>query len=248
MCAASTTPAEGEFAGLTAAPEWRGRQRMVLGTARRLAPGLIRTLGQSWRWELPRGVPEGALNTPPRPAIYVFWHRCILPIAWFARDHGFGVLVSQHFDGEIISQVAQRLGYRLFRGSSTRGGQDALLAMTTALQQGQPIALTVDGPRGPRFQAKAGAIRLAQATGAPIYALHASPRHAWTLRSWDRLQVPAPFTGMRGVWAGPLRVPAEATTEEMESLRQEMEGMLNRLRRESDFQPAEEAEQRKDTR
>lgn len=247
MRAASTTSAEGEFAGVTAAPAWGGKQRLLLGAARGVTPALIRSLGKTWRWDLPTGVPEGAFAEPPRPAIYVFWHRCILPIAWFARDHGFGVLVSQHFDGELISQVAERLGYRLFRGSSTRGGQDALLAMTTALERGQPIALTVDGPRGPRFQAKGGAIRLAQATGAPIYALHASPRQAWTLRSWDRMEIPKPFTRLRGLWAGPITVAADARAEEMEAKRLAMQAMLNGLRQQGDFRDAETADSRKET-
>lgn len=248
MRAASTTSAEGEFAAPTAAPAWNGKQRLTLGAARGMTPALIRALGRTWRWELPAGVPEGAFTMPPRPAIYVFWHRCILPIAWFARDRGFGVLVSQHFDGELISQVAERLGYKLFRGSSTRGGQDALLAMTAALGRGQPIALTVDGPRGPRFQAKGGAIRLAQATGAPIFALHASPRQAWTMRSWDLLQVPKPFTRLRGLWAGPITIAADAGAEEMEAQRLAMQATLNELRRQGDFRDADSGNTRKETR
>lgn len=231
---ASPPHADDEFAVIQAAPRWRGKQRLALWLARTLAPRLLRLLGMSLRFELPHGVPPGAFSDPPQPAIYVFWHRCLIPIAWFARDHGFGVLVSQHFDGEIISQTAQRLGYRLFRGSSTRGGSDALQAMHEALQQGQPIALTVDGPRGPVFRAKGGAVQLARSTGAPIYALHASPRRCWTLASWDRFQVPKPFSRVRGDWAGPLTVPPDADAMEIEAKRDEMEAMLNRLRRAND--------------
>ncbi|MGH9484141.1 MAG: lysophospholipid acyltransferase family protein [Terriglobales bacterium] len=227
-----------ECAALT--PAWGRKRRLLLGAARALVPGVVRLLGQSWRWEVPGGVPPGAFERPPQPAVYVFWHRCLLPIAWFARDRGFGVLVSQHFDGEMISQIAERLGYRLFRGSSTRGGQDALQAMQAALAAGQPIALTVDGPRGPCFRAKGGAIQLARATGAPIYALHVSPRKAWTMRSWDRFQLPQPFARVRGVWAGPLMVPADCGPEQAETLRQEMENLLNRLRGENDLTESED--------
>lgn len=223
-----------EFAAITAAPRWSGKQRTLLAAARWLAPAFIRGLGTCLRLELPNGVPPGAFTEPPEAAIYVFWHRCLLPIAYVARGRGFGVLVSQHFDGELISQAAERLGYRLFRGSSTRGGRDALQDMTAALDAGQPIALTVDGPRGPRFQAKGGAIQLARATGAPIYALHVSPRRCWTLPSWDRFQVPWPFSRARGVWAGPLRVPRDANPEQVEAMRLEMEAMLNNLRGRND--------------
>jgi lysophospholipid acyltransferase (LPLAT)-like uncharacterized protein len=222
--------AEGEFAEIAAAPAWNRKQRRRLALARGAAPMLLRAMGSTWRFELPEGVPPGAFTRPPATAIYVFWHRCLLPIAWIARDRGFGVLVSQHFDGELISQVAERLGYRLFRGSSTRGGGEALDEMTHALVLGQPLALTVDGPRGPRFRAKRGAIELARATGAPIYALHASPRHCWTMRSWDQFQIPKPFTAIRGCWAGPLHIHKNIEPDEMEARRAEMEAMLNGLR------------------
>ncbi|HEY7856073.1 MAG TPA: lysophospholipid acyltransferase family protein, partial [Terriglobales bacterium] len=231
--------ARDEFAVITAAPRWSGKQRALLAAARTIAPWFIRGLGCTMRLELPNSVPPGAFTAPPAPAIYVFWHRCLLPIAYVARGRGFGVLVSQHFDGEIISQAAARLGYRLFRGSSTRGGQDALLEMTDALAAGQPLALTVDGPRGPRFRAKGGAIQLARATGAPIYALHVSPRAAWVTKSWDRFQIPKPFARARGVWAGPLHVPRDASPAECEILRLDMEAMLNRLRTQNDTLPEE---------
>lgn len=226
------TPEEMERA--SAAPAWSRKRQRQLMLARRLAPTVVRGLGRTWRWDLPDGIPPGAFTQPPRPAIYVFWHRCLLPIAWFARDRGFGVLISQHFDGEVIAQVAEPLGYKLFRGSSTRGGKEALQEMNESLAAGQPLALTVDGPRGPRFRAKSGAIQLARATGAPIYGLHVSPQRAWEMKSWDRLQIPRPWAQLRGVWAGPLNVPADSGPGECEALRQEMETMLNRLREQHD--------------
>ncbi|MGH9473675.1 MAG: lysophospholipid acyltransferase family protein [Terriglobales bacterium] len=230
----SVEPAEAsagstEFSQISAAPQWRWSQRCTLALARWVAPPLLRVWGRTLRLELPRGVPPGAFTTPPEPAIYVFWHRVLLPIAWIARGRGFGVLVSQHFDGELISQIAGRLGYQLFRGSSTRGGQEALREMTAALAAGQPLALTVDGPRGPCFRAKPGAIELARATGAPIYALHVTPQRCWTMRSWDRFQVPKPFSRARGEWAGPMRVAPGAGPAEMEQSRQAMEALLNGL-------------------
>ncbi len=231
MVAQGSASAKDEFAEVAAAPTWSRKQQRLLALARGVTPALLRVLGTSWRWDLPKGIPPGAFTQPPERAIYVFWHRCLLPIAWIARDRGFGVLVSQHFDGEMIAQTAERLGYRLFRGSSTRGGSEALEAMTTALRAGQPLALTVDGPRGPRYRAKRGAIELARATGAPIYALHASPRRCWTMRSWDEFQIPKPCTVIRGDWAGPIRIARDIGLEAMETHRIEMEQTLNRLRR-----------------
>jgi hypothetical protein len=230
-----------EFAEIRAAAGWTWRQRATLAAARWLGPALLRTLGCTWRLELPDGLPPHALDSPPPAAIYVFWHRCLLPIAWKARGQGYGVLISQHYDGEIVAQVAEGLGYRLFRGSSTRGGREAMEAMTAALQGGRPMALTVDGPRGPRFQAKAGAIQLARVTGLPIYALQAAPQRSWTLRSWDGFQIPKPGSRIRGYWAGPMYVSRRAGPEEMELRRQEMEATLNRLRKAGEAEMKEES-------
>jgi len=235
MPAELSTSANDEFSAIRSAPAWTRKQRRILFLARNLGPLVVGGLGSTWRFDLPNGIPPGAFEAKPAPAIYVFWHRCLLPIAWFARGRGFGVLVSHHFDGEIVSQTAERLGYRLFRGSSTRGGRDALEQMTEALAMGQPLALTVDGPRGPRFQAKGGAVQLARATGAPIYGLHVSPKRAWTTKSWDGFQVPRPWTSVRGTWFGPLTVRRDAGPEEMERKRMEMEDALNRLRLEHDY-------------
>lgn len=213
---------------------WTRKQRALIAAARVVAPALIVGLGDTLRLELPMGQPPESLTLPPTPAIYVFWHRCLLPMAWYCRKQGYGILISQHFDGEWIAQAAARMGYRIFRGSSTRGGHQAMLEMAHAVSDGQSIGFTVDGPRGPRFQAKSGPVYLARATGAPIYALHFSPQRAWELNSWDRMQIPRPFSRLRGVWAGPLRVPASATSDEMEGYRQQMEDLLNGLRRQHD--------------
>lgn len=199
-----------------------------------IAPALIIGLCETLRLELPLGQPPESLMLPQAPAIYVFWHRCVLPASWFCRNQGYGILISQHFDGEWIAQTAGRMGYRIFRGSSTRGGHQAMLEMAHAIQEGQPIGFTVDGPRGPRFEAKPGPVYLARTTGAPIYAVHFSPQRAWELNSWDRMQIPRPFSRLRAIWAGPLRVPADADSGQMEGYRQRMEDMLNSLRLQHD--------------
>ena len=184
--------------------------------------------------ELPVGLPPEAACAPPRAAIYAFWHRALLPITWYCRDRGFGILISQNFDGELIARVAQRLGYLPFRGSSSRGGADAMSAMVAALHAGQPVGLTVDGPRGPRFRAKLGPVVLARLTGAPLYAVHAASSRARVLASWDRFQIPLPGSRTRAAWAGPIHVPPDASRELLEAKRQELEDTLNRLRHDLD--------------
>jgi lysophospholipid acyltransferase (LPLAT)-like uncharacterized protein len=219
---------------MAAGPRWSFSQRAILKVARTLGPPFIVALGNSLKVELPMGIPAPALARPPEPAIYVFWHRCILPATWYFRRRGFGVLISQHFDGEWITQIAERLGYIAYRGSSRRGGREALAELTEAVAAGCPIVFTVDGPRGPRFRAKAGPIYLARATGAPIYAFHVAMRSAWEFNSWDRMQIPKPGSLVRGVWTGPIWVPPSAGSDELEQMRIKVEEELNRLRVEHD--------------
>lgn len=213
-----------------APPQWSGRQRAILAGAKWLAPPLIVGLGATLRIRLPEGLPPEVESDPPRPAIYAFWHRYLLPIAWYLRHRGYGILVSQHFDGEWIGQAAARLGYVIFRGSSTRGGFAALYEMEAGLRRGVPVGFTVDGPRGPRYEAKPGAVYLAAATGLPLYAIHVEMESAWEMKSWDRLQIPKPGSVVRGYWRGPIAVARGATPEGLETARLALEATLNELR------------------
>lgn len=210
--------------------QWTAKRRAVIAAAKYLAPPLITGLGGTLRVELPGGLPPELTRPALAPAIYAFWHRDLLPIAWYMRGQRVGILVSQHFDGEWITQAAQRMGYTVFRGSSTRGGLSALAEMAQAVRSGLPVAFTADGPRGPRFVAKPGPVLLARMTGAPLYAIHARLPRAWVLQSWDRFQIPHPFSPLIGLWAGPIPVPAEAQRPEIEQGRLALEDALNRLR------------------
>lgn len=158
-----------------------------------LAADLVaRGLGASWRF---REVGSGrALRGPQplRPALYALWHEHILPLAYLHRGQGAVAMVSRHRDGEILAGVLAMLGYEVVRGSSTRGGAAAYRALVRAGRAGHPLAVTPDGPRGPRRRADPGAIRAAAAAGLPVVPVAAAAERGWRLRSWDRFLVPAP--------------------------------------------------------
>jgi lysophospholipid acyltransferase (LPLAT)-like uncharacterized protein len=126
------------------------------------------------------------------------------------RHRRSGVLVSLSRDGTLIAGILARLGYQPVRGSSSRGGAGGLRELEAMLRAGRSVALTPDGPRGPRHRAQWGAVALAAATGRPILPLAASTQPAWTLGSWDGFQIPRP--GARGVivFGEPLAVPEDA--------------------------------------
>jgi hypothetical protein len=163
-------------------------------------------------------------NLPGR-FIYAFWHETMLFMAGRRARGKFCVLVSQSADGELIAQVAQRLGHQVARGSSTRGGAHGLWELI-GKSRSCHLAVTPDGPRGPRRQVKSGVIYLASRTGLPIVAAGIAFVRCWRARSWDRFAVPWPFTEGVGVAGRPLYVPPNLDRPEIERYRQELEARL----------------------
>lgn len=187
----------------------------------RLAGGTARFSVEGWEhWE------EANRAGPP---VMAFWHDRIFLAAYYFRRRGIVVMTSQSFDGEYIARFIQRLGYGAARGSSTRGGVGALIEMARLVRQGCPAGFTVDGPRGPRHVAKTGTLLLAKKTGRPILPFTVNPERFVTLKSWDRLRVPLPFTRAVVRIAAPLYVPADADSDALERLREELQRTLDAL-------------------
>ena len=163
------------------------------------------------------------------PAILAFWHDQIFLTTYFFRRRRIVVMTSQSFDGEYIARFIQRFGYGAARGSSSRGGVGALVEMARLVRSGCPAGFTADGPRGPRHVAKTGPLLLAKKTGRPVIPFAVNAEKFWTLRSWDRLQIPRPFTRATVRIAPPVRVPPDADDEALEQKRQELQRALNRV-------------------
>ena len=119
-----------------------------------------------------------------------FWHGRILPATFYFRRRGIVVITSENFDGEWIARIIERFGYGTARGSTSRGARKAMLQLVRDDEAGKPAGFTLDGPRGPARVAQPGAVWLAGATGNPMLPFHLEAAHAWTLRSWDRTQIP----------------------------------------------------------
>jgi len=187
-------------------------------------------IGRSLRWTIQgwEGF-EAALGTG-KPPIFTFWHREIFSATWFWRRRGIVVMTSQNFDGEYIARIIQRYGYGAARGSSSRGATRALKAMIRVMRRGRPTAFTIDGPRGPRYVAKPGAVLLAKATGAPIVCFHIAPRHAYTFhKSWDQFQIPYPFSAVAIFIAPPILVSRHSEEEEQAKKVAEVQAALDGL-------------------
>ena len=126
-----------------------------------------------------------------RPYILGFWHGRILPGTYYFRNRGIVVITSENFDGEWIARIIGRFGYGTARGSSSRNARAArCCSWSRDMRAGRSTAFTLDGPRGPARVAKPGAVWLASATGARSLPFHVEAERRWTLRSWDRTQIP----------------------------------------------------------
>ena len=169
-----------------------------------------------------------------QPVIFVLWHGRLLPSTYLRRGEGMGALISQHRDGEYIARIAAAWGYHPIRGSSSRGGTAALRELVREVKNGRSLAITPDGPRGPRERMKPGALVVAQLTGAPIIPAASGCARAWWFGSWDRFLVPKPFSTIRVAYGEPLYVPRDIDQSELERHELRLEDRLTRLTRSVD--------------
>jgi lysophospholipid acyltransferase (LPLAT)-like uncharacterized protein len=161
-----------------------------------------------------------------RKAIGAIWHQRFFGVIGYARKFSKfspSAMISMSRDGEWIAQVALRLGIRPVRGSSTRGGKEALAAMVRDLAQNQVAIHGVDGPQGPKGEVKAGLIRMAQLSGAAIIPIYISVDRAWITRSWDRFLIPKPFSRILVRFGEPVFVPENMESETFEATRLDVE-------------------------
>jgi hypothetical protein len=196
-----------------------------------IATPLIALLGLTLRLRTEGREHLDAVTASGRPYIVGFWHGRILPMMLFFRDRGIIVITSENFDGEWIARIIARFGYGTARGSSSRHARAATLRMVRDIRAGRPTAFTLDGPRGPARVAKPGAIWLAGATGAPVLPCHVETERSWELRSWDRTQIPKPFSHVHLVVGRPIEVPRGLDDEGQAQACRDLEAVLEDLRR-----------------
>jgi lysophospholipid acyltransferase (LPLAT)-like uncharacterized protein len=210
--------------------EYTPRQRLTIKAADRAFYGLIATIGPSIRWELHGGEHLERLYRGGKLPIVSFWHNRVFYKMWFLRRRGLVAMTSRSFDGEYIARFIQRFGNGAARGSSSRGGGRALIAMDSALRAGFDVGLTVDGPRGPVYEAKPGAAMLARRSGHAILPMHAACSSFWEAASWDRFQIPHPFSRVVVAVAEPIFVPPDADDRGVEQARQALQTALDEMR------------------
>ena len=170
---------------------------------------LFSLLGRTLRWRTEGLEHLEAVARSGRQPVLAFWHGRILPATLYFRNRGIVVITSDNFDGQWIAGIIERFGYGTARGSTSRGARRALLQMRRDMAAGRAVAFTIDGPRGPARVAQAGAVWLAMATGNPVVPFHLEASRHWTVSSWDRAQIPKPFTTVALAIGEPFNVAAD---------------------------------------
>jgi lysophospholipid acyltransferase (LPLAT)-like uncharacterized protein len=206
---------------------WRDRRRRLeLALAPALISGFLRLLRWTVRLRLHGG--EDLLERWGRGecVILAFWHNRSLMMPLQVRGQPVCIMNSESHDGEIVSRALERWGIRSVRGSATRGGARGFLKLVAAYRGGENLVLAPDGPRGPRYEVKAGIIHLAKATGAAIFPVSYAASRQVTLKTWDRLIIPLPFARIEYAVGAALNVPRDAANEQIEELRLELQRRL----------------------
>jgi len=208
------------------AEAWRASRlkRLQVAAIAGLGYPLVAALGHTLRWRVEGLEHYDRIVAAGHQPVMGFWHGRILPATFYFRRRGIVVITSENFDGEWIARIIERFGYGTARGSTTRGGVKALIRLKRELAAGRPAGFTLDGPRGPARTAQAGAVWLAESTGHPLLPFHLEASSYWEMKSWDRTQIPKPFSTVALVVGEPYYV-----TGDVEAARVELERRLTHL-------------------
>ena len=197
----------------------------------RLLSGLLRGLFLTLRPEYVRRHLEHQLRGHRSPILFAFWHGRML---YFMKLYEYlgsrvTILVSHSRDGEFVAQLLTRFGFHTTRGSSSRGGARALMAVVNKVRAGMDACFTPDGPKGPRYRVQPGLLLAAKRTGAAILPMTFGARRKRVLPSWDAFLLPLPFSRVVVIYGEPIYVPANASASDLEAKRREVEATLRRI-------------------
>ena len=215
-----------EFADLSG---YSLRQRILIRLADIVFYSFIVLIGATLRYETRNWHLLEEIERAGQVPIYAFWHNQIFLAAYFFRGSGAVVMTSRSFDGEYIARTIQRLSFGAARGSSTRGGVGALVEMARFVRAKRAAAFTVDGPRGPRDIAKNGALLLSKKTGQPIVPICFTAEKFWTVKSWDKLRIPRPFSRSLVSLGEPFLIRETANDAALEQSRHKLQAALDLL-------------------
>ena len=199
-------------------------QRWQVSAIAGLGYPILAALGATYRFKVEGLEHLRAAESGGQP-IHAFWHGRILPGTIYFKRRGIVVITSENFDGEWIARIITKFGYGTARGSSSRGARKALRQLVREVND-KPVAFTLDGPRGPARVAQPGAVWLSKVTGNPIIPFHLEANRYWSMRSWDRTQIPKPFATVALAFSRPQHVAPDADDRALTEANRALEAAL----------------------
>jgi len=211
-----------------------GKQNLLRKAGNYFLFTFVNALCHSLKIKIANKEPMEKLFNENKKFVIAFWHGYML-IPWFLhRDKNFGALVSMSKDGELLAKVLTKWNYKVVRGSSHKGGKEALENIIELINDEHPVAITPDGPTGPPGKMKAGAVVAAKKTGVPLVLLGVHYKNAKVLNSWDSFRIPKPFSKACVVYSRPLYINKNLTYDETSELISNAEKELNKLQMEAE--------------
>lgn len=214
--------------------QWSLKEKFLLTIIPRIAFLFIRMLSLTIRKKFLFTEYLDPFLQKKKPVIVAFWHQRLLMMPFLRHREKVSMLISRHRDGELIARTVNLLGIDAVRGSTTRGGLAALRGMVRAMQEGFNLAITPDGPQGPKHVVQGGVVELARLTGAPVLPVTYSASRRKVFQSWDNFNLPLPFSRVVYIWGEPIFVPREISKEELEGKRLLLEKRLKQITTEAD--------------
>ncbi|WP_245600567.1 lysophospholipid acyltransferase family protein [Sulfurospirillum arcachonense] len=160
------------------------------------------------------------------PSVFVFWHGELLMLTFgymdYRRSKNVDTMVSRHHDGEIATRLLNLLGAGAIRGSSSKGAMQALKSAFKSLNLGRDVAITPDGPKGPRYSVADGAVVIAQKKNVPIVTMNCKATKAWRLNSWDKFSIPKPFCTLDFYYSDPFYITEDNLNDAKEKIKERL--------------------------
>ena len=199
----------------------------------RIASSLVNVLLKTVRIRIDNSDVIKELDKQKKNYVVAFWHGSMM-IGWFMqRNRNFASLVSQSKDGDVLTAILEKWNYHVVRGSSSKGGHEALDMMIHLTEENYHLAITPDGPTGPIYKMKAGAVITARRSQIPLLLVGIGMKNKWILKSWDKFEIPKPFSKAVAIYSEPILIDAILSKEETNQKIEGCELMLNKLQKEA---------------
>ena len=193
----------------------------------------VNVLLKTVRIEIKNGQKISELISEKKNFVAAFWHGSMM-IGWYLhRNKNFSSLVSKSKDGDILANVLEKWKYKVVRGSSHIGGKEALEMMLDMVKQNFSLTITPDGPTGPVYKMKAGAVITAKKSNVPLFLVGIGIRKKFVMKSWDKFEIPKPFSKVAAVYSDPIFINADLSYEETNQKIIECEVLLNKLQKDA---------------